>query len=63
MEKLQYQRHNDTHIIVYNDSDLSDFYQNNSNLTDFDEAMVPEFKWVILWIEYLHLSVTSEKIY
>lgn len=44
MEKLQYQRHNDTHIIVYNDSDLPDFYQNNSNLTDFDEAMVPEFK-------------------
>ena len=54
MENLQYQRHNDTHIIVYNDSDLPDFYQNNSNLTDFDEAMVPEFKWVILWIEYLH---------
>ena len=46
MENLQYQRHNDTHIIVYNDSDLPDLYQNNSNLTDFDEAMVPEFKWV-----------------
>ena len=48
MEKLQYQRHNATHIIIYNNSELPDFYQNNSIQADYDDAsmepLVPEFK-------------------
>ena len=50
MENLQYQRHNDTHIIIFNNSELADLYRNTtSQMTNYDEAPVeppltPEFK-------------------
>ena len=49
VENLQYQRHNDTHFIIFNSSEMADLYRNSTpQMTDYEEGpiepLTPEFK-------------------